>query len=176
MKRPTWATVVGVLGIILSSLGVLGAGQFMMMPKMMQFQKEMMAGMQESMEKQESTKDREMMPPKEMFKMFEKMWDTPEWYATWCIVAGLLSLLISGFYLFASITLLQVKPSAIRLFYTAVGLSIGLALLKGFAAASAMSFMGLAMLFGSMCGVVIDIVLVIVVATGDKEAFIREQA
>jgi fatty acid desaturase len=47
MKRPTWATVISVLGIILSLLGLLGAGQDIMMPKMMEFQKQMFTQMEE---------------------------------------------------------------------------------------------------------------------------------
>jgi hypothetical protein len=36
---------------------------------------------------------------------------------------------------------------------------------------SAFSFMGIAMMFGGAFGALIDIILIIVVVTGDKEAF-----
>lgn len=39
-KIPTWATIVGILGIIFASLGILGAGQTMMMSKIIEFQKQ----------------------------------------------------------------------------------------------------------------------------------------
>ena len=46
-KRPTWATVVGILGIVFSSFGILGAGQIIMTPKIMEFQKQMITTMTE---------------------------------------------------------------------------------------------------------------------------------
>jgi hypothetical protein len=170
MKRPTWATVVGIIGIVMGCFGILGGGQLMIMPKMMEMQKGMWTAMQESMEKQVAADPRQA-PPKEMFKVFEKMWDVPEWFGTWCVAAGLIALLISGFYLFASIRLLQVKPTAVRLFYCAAGLSIGFALLKVVVALAATSFMGMTMMFGGMLGLIINVVLLIVVATGNKEPF-----
>ncbi|MGD8669435.1 MAG: hypothetical protein PVF31_05095 [Desulfobacterales bacterium] len=78
MKRPTWVTIVGVLGIIFSCLGILAAGQEMIMPKILEMQKEML------------------------------------------------------------------------------------------------SDIGIAMMFGGIFGIIIDIVLIIVVATGNKEAFYRQ--
>ncbi len=175
MKRPTWATVVGVLGIIFGCFGVIGAGQLMMMPKMMEMQKEMFSSMQESMEKQETT-DPQQTAPKEMFKTMEKMWDVPDWFDTYCVVAGIAALFVSGFYVFASIRLLQTKPTAIKLFYSAAGLDIGFTVLKSVVAMTAASFMGMGMMMGGMFGLVITVVLLIVVATGNKEAFAKQEA
>jgi hypothetical protein len=99
------------------------------------------------------------------------MWDFPEWYGTWSIISGILILFVSAFFLFASIRLLQIKPSSIKLFYWAAGSKIALSVLMIAVTISAMSFMGIAMLFGGVFGIVIDIVLIVVVATGNKAAF-----
>ncbi|HIJ65077.1 MAG TPA: hypothetical protein HPP77_03930 [Candidatus Hydrogenedentes bacterium] len=175
MERPTWATVVGIVGIILGCFGIIGAGQLAMMPKMMELQKEMFSAMEKTMA-QEAARSGGPMPPVAPFKAFQKMWDFPEWFGTWCVVAGFLALFVSGFYVFASIRLIQVKPSAIKLFYTAAGIAIGFTLLRGVVAMAAESFMGLGMLMGGMFGLVINVVLLIVVATADKEAFSSQQA
>ena len=121
MKRPTWATVVGILGIVFSCLGFLGAGQEIMMPKILKFQKEMFSHIEENIQKQ-SDEARERMSsengnrsniafPTEMFKFMGKMWEFPEWYGKWIVIFGVIKLFLCGLYLFASIRLLQIKPS-----------------------------------------------------------------
>jgi len=182
MKRPTWATVVGILGVIFGCLGILSAGSEMMMPKMMKFQKQMFSDIQKIIEediekqsaKQSYQKDKhrgDAEIPLKIFKAISQMWDFPEWYGTWSIIAGILKLLISALYLLASIRLLQIKLSAIKLFYWAAGSSVALGVLKAGVALSVASFMGIAMMFGGFFGIVIDIVLIIVVASGNKAAF-----
>ena len=60
------------------------------------------------------------------------------------------------------------------LFYGAAGSSIALGVVKGVLAVSGASFIVMAMMFGGIFGVVIDIVLLVVVVTGDKRAFSPE--
>jgi hypothetical protein len=170
ITRPTWATVVGIMGIIIGCFGLLGGAQFMMMPQMMDMQQEMWSGMQSSIEAQSATNS-QALPPAEMFSMMEKMWNTPDWFDTYCLFAGIVALFVSGFYMFASIRLLQTKHNAINLFYWAVGLTIGFAIVKAVVAMAAMSYMGMSMMMGGLFGIVIHIVLLIVVITGKKEAF-----
>jgi len=45
MKRPTWATIAGVLAIIFGIFGVFGGAQEMAMPSMLEMQKEMMGNL-----------------------------------------------------------------------------------------------------------------------------------
>jgi len=47
VKKPTWVTVIGVLGIIFGCFGILGGGQEIAMPKMMKMQKEMLTAMEQ---------------------------------------------------------------------------------------------------------------------------------
>jgi hypothetical protein len=185
MKRPTWATVVGVLGIIFSCLGILGAGQEIMMPKIVKFQKEMFSDFEKIIQ-EEIEKERTNQPDQEgenksgaeipmgIFQSIIKMMDFPDWFGTWSIISGILKLLVSAFFLLASIRLLQMKTSSIKLFYWAAGSSIALGVLKGIVALSAVSFMAIAMMFAGVFGIIIDIVLIIVVATGNKEAFFSQ--
>jgi len=117
MKKPTWIKVVGIMGIILGCFGLFGAGSTIMTPKMMEIQKEMMPQMREMMESQQGSSEATM-------ALMEKMWDVPEWFGTWCLVSGIIALLIAGYYIFACVNLLRIKKTAITMFYIAAGISI----------------------------------------------------
>ncbi len=169
MKRPTWATVIGIIGIILGLVGLLSSANTIVMPQILEFQKEMITEMQKNIEENEA-------PPEEAMNMFNKIWNMPGWFKTWSVVAGIIGLIISGFYIFASIGLLQVKKSAIKMFYWVVGICIGFTFLKGVIAVSALSFIGISLMVGGLIGIVIDVILLIVVATGDKQAFFAKEA
>jgi len=168
-SKPTWVTVVGTLGIILSCFGILGGGQLMMMSKIRKFQQEMMAGMQEDFKKQDMRAAR-------MCKTMEKMWEAPDWYDTWNLIVGMITLVVSGFYLFAAICLLQLKKYAIKFFYFALAISIVLTLLKIVISMLATPSLGLFIFFGGTFGLIVNIVLLIVVATNNKEAFQKVEA
>ena len=56
MKRPTWATIVGVLGIIFGCFGIIGAGQEILMPNMLKLQKEIFAQVEKSATEQQARK------------------------------------------------------------------------------------------------------------------------
>ena len=134
------------------------------MPTIMEFQKEISSGIQKEMEKQQKGGE-------EVFEVFNKMWDVPEWFNTWSIAAGVIGLFVSGFYIIASIFLLQIKRASIQLFYTALGICICFALVKGIVAVSAMTIIGMSMMVWSVLGLIINIVLLTVVATSDKKVF-----
>ena len=127
------------------------------------------------METQDSTST-ETIPPKEMFELFQKLMNIPEWFGTWSLAAGIIGFFVSGLYVLASIQLLQVKKNAIKLFYYATGITIGFKLLSGVVAVLGLSFIGLTMMVSSVFGIVINLVLLIVVATGNKEAFAEQAA
>lgn len=94
-KRPTWATIVGVLGIIFACFGILGAGYDIIMPKMMDIQKEIFSHMEEIQKKAAEKEGSENVPDEEFFKIFksmEKMWETPEWFGIWSITTGIIKL------------------------------------------------------------------------------------
>ncbi|MEJ2156412.1 MAG: hypothetical protein P8X96_13825 [Desulfobacteraceae bacterium] len=179
MKRPTWATVVSILGIIISLFGMLGAGQDILMPKMMELQKQIFTQMEEMQKRQARREGADKAPDEAFSRMvqsMQKMWEAPEHFGTWSVVTGILKLLVSGFGLFAYICLLQKKPYSVKLVYWALGLGIAVAALKGTVMLSSMSLMAVAMMFGSVFGLVINIVLLIVVIMGDKSAYYQTQS
>lgn len=189
MKKPTWVTVIGILGIVFGCFGILGGGQEMMMPKMLQMQKEMWITMEQQTAIQankdgqaENAGDSDKYIAKHravagaaMIQSMEKMFDVPEWFGTWSIYAGIAKALVSAFYLFASIRLLQLKQNAVKLFYWALGANIFLCCLKAVVGFYSFSFMTMAMTMGGLFSALIDVVLIIVVATSDKMAFSGQQ-
>jgi hypothetical protein len=170
MNRPTWATVVGVIGIIIACFGILGSVQLIVMPKMMEMQQGMLSSIQTNIENQEMA-----MPqgksPEEMSKAMEKLFTVPEWFNSYCLGLGLAALFVSVLYIIASINLLRTKPYAIKLFYTAASLAIVLALVKGAVLLYGTSFMLIAMAIGGVFSIVIHGILIIIVAVGNKDAF-----
>ncbi len=170
MKRPTWATMVGVIGILIGCLGFFGGGLTIMTPKMIDIQKNLWTDTKTSMEEYDIT-DPDQMPPAEMMQRMEQMWDIPDWFNTFCLITGVASTAVCIFYIFSCIRLLQISPTAIRLFYTAAGVSIGFSLLKSILFMAVLSFMGMGLIVGSLLWIVANILLLIVVATKDKQAF-----
>jgi hypothetical protein len=118
MQRPTWATVVGIIGIVMAIYTLLFS------------------------------------------------------------VTGLMSLIsmaIAAFYLFTSILLLQTKPSAVLLFSLAAVVSIGFAILHAVVALLA-GPMGIGLMLTGIFVSIVNVVLLSVVATGDKEAFTQQKS
>ncbi len=186
MERPSWVTVIGILGLIFGCTGLLGGGNDIMMPTMLKFQKKIFhqfgtvfqeAGEDYLAEETDKTvprvQPRTTKPdfPVEVFKMVESMWQFPDWFPAWSVTSGIIKIIISAFYLVAAILLLQLKPASINLFYGAVGLSILIGLIKAIVAAIALSFLGMTLMAGGAFGIIIDTVLIVVVFTSDKAAF-----
>ena len=171
MHRPTWVTIVGVIGIVLAAFGILGSAQWLFMPLMLDFQKNMLSEM--SSGAAGSGADQ---APVEMFEFMQKMLDMPTWYPTWSVVAGVISLFVVGFYFFAAIHLLQMKPSALKIFYSAVTAWIALAILKVVVAFLSSPLLGFGSLSGALAGTVVNAVLLVVIITGDKACFVDRQA
>ncbi len=183
MKRPKWVTIVGILAIIFGCLGVLAGGQQLMMPKMLKMQKEMFTEFSKNIEKHQAetsssedniddqTKNLEEPALPDISKSFDKMFDVPPWFEKWSLISGVLKSLVSALYLFAGIWLLLMKLNSVKLFYCAAGISIALNIVEIIVAFSASSFMIMAAGAGDAFGLLIDVVLIIVVVTGDKSAF-----
>ena len=182
MKRPSWATTIGILGIIFGILGVSGGAQEMAMPSMFEMQKDMMTSLSEGTDSKgedipkvswEIEKDGEIQKIKmaEMFENLQEQFQLPEWYKSWAAAIGGISMLAAALYLLSGIFLLMTKPIAITLFYTAIGVSITWAIIQATLYTQAGSGMLMAQIPGFMASIVIDIVLLVVVLAGNKEAF-----
>lgn len=181
MQRPTWATVVGILAILFGSFGVIGGAQEIVMPYMLDMQKDMMQNMNEMVQeiqkkelekKSESSKNVEHhYNPLKIFDFFSDKMDLPDWYRTYALLFGVVSMLIAGFYLLCGILLLMLKPLAPLLFKITLAFSILWGVISGLIYGLSDNFVLIMSIPGSVAGIVIDIVLLVVIFVGNKEAF-----
>lgn len=164
MDRPTWVTVIGVLMVIFGVLGIFGSGQLMFMPKMMEWQQSVMGkAMEQAQQKNPDSK--------EIIDELQKMWDMPDSTKTTIMIMGFISLLVTGFYLFAGISLLQMKANAIKIAYWALGVSMGFTFLQAMFAMSTSSIFGMFLIIGGVVSLTIDTVLLLVIILNDKTPF-----
>ena len=173
MKRPRWATVVGILGMIIAFFGLTSAGQMLTIPKMIRLQHQIMHDMEVSM-KGKPKDQAELQKVQDVIN--QMIGQVPDWFKTAVIILGVLGVIVNGVYIFACIALLLVKSYAVRWFYVAVALSIALTVSRGVAAVLSTKFIGLGVAVIGLVGIVLDVILLVVVATGRKEAFLQESA
>ena len=167
MKRPTWVTIVGVLGILFGSLGIMNATQTVVLPQMLEWQKTFMHSFMANMPQQPGAP-----AGKDVAAAFESFWGPiPGWFKVWCVVGGLLGLCLSATYIYAAISMLQLKRNAVRLFCVCSAAAIGLAVVRGLLAVFALRLMGASFLMASTASIAFHVVLLLVTATGDKSAF-----
>jgi hypothetical protein len=164
--RPRWMTAVGVLGIVFGCFGVLSASQTLLMPIIFEWQRKIFAMMEAQAAKQPQSQA--------FFSGFAEILDQflaplPAWFTPWSVFLGLLSLVVAGAYVFGAIWLLLVKPSAPRIFCSALVASIATTIMRAIGLILARGLMGLAMGMGGAFGVVIDLVLLIVVLAHKQE-------
>jgi len=126
----------------------------------------------------EKQADEQMKQAEERGDKIVALYNIPVWYGPIAFLASLISMAIAACYLFTSIWLLMTKPSAIPLFSLACVVSIVFAILQGVVSMIAMPVWGMGMGIG-VTGIVVAVVnavLLIVVATGDKVAFQSQSA
>jgi len=175
MKRPTWATIIGVLAIIFGIIGILSGAQEMAMPSMIETQKEVQ---KEMMSNLASGANGIPAPPAagvaNMMEAMNTQLELPEWYMSWAPIMGLLSIVIASIYLASGVFLLIVKQFAVKLFYVAIGLSILWAAIQAVIFEKTGVGIIMAQMAGSVASLAIDIVLLFVVLFCSKEAFSPE--
>jgi len=164
MEKPTWVKVIGVLAIIFGCTGILGSIQLMFTPWMFDLQQDIM-----DIAMDEARRDPEF--PDRMADKISSIWNLPAWFDTWAVVFGLAGLAVAVFYLLAAIRFIQVKPGADRILMWALGVSMLLAVLQAVTIVTAGSFMAIMFTAGAAFSLVIDLVLMVVIATSDRSLF-----
>lgn len=183
-KKPGWIIAVAIIAIILSGFGAMGGLQEAVSPFMFEQQKqqyeEMISEFDNIMEQAAQNDD----PANQKFieymqifvDLFEKILNMPDWYKTWMVISGLLQLVVNGFYLFAAIWLLQVKPPAIRMLLIALPLSITLGITRIYFAHAAFDSIGLWLMSGTIIAIVIEVILLLIIIKADKSPFRQFEA
>lgn len=167
MTRPTWATIVGVLGIAFGALGMMNAGQTAILPQMLEWQRGFMHEMTSSIPSQPNGPKGE-----DVAKALDSIFGpVPGWFKPWSLAVGLIGLLNAVAYTYAMISLLLMKRFAVRLIYLCSGLGILLAVARGVAGIRALSFFGLNLMMSSAVSVAFHCVLLLVIAVNVKDTF-----
>jgi len=164
--RPRWMTVTGVLGIIFGCFGMLRAGQVLMMPTVLEWQRKIFTGLKEQAAAQPAP-DPFFGQVSMVFEQF--LTPPPPWFVPWSIGLGILSLAVAAAYVFGGIWMILMKPAAPRLFCRALIASMIVAILRTIGMTVAIGFMGFAMAAGGIFGVVLDAVLLAVVLAHRRE-------
>ncbi len=188
MKRPTWATIVGVLAIIFGGFGVLAGAQKMVMPSMIEMQKEMMANMGAvtisdddssskiiwKIETEGAPGEAKVIEMSNVFESMEKELNIPDWYRTWAFAIGFVSLVLAALYFLSGVFLLMTKKYAIKFFYYVVCGSICWAIIQSVIYSQSESGFLFAHIPMAVAGIVMDVMLLVVVLAGGKDAFYSE--
>jgi hypothetical protein len=150
-----------------------GAVQTMALPAMLSMQRGMMEAMEKGIEQEAARQgDAEgAAAAAEMVGFFRTMFELPDWFVKCSVAAGVVALCIAGVYLYAAIGLLRTRLSGITLFYIAASCSIALSLVRAVMASLTSHMMAFALVAGSGFSIVVNAVLLVVVVTGDKQAF-----
>jgi hypothetical protein len=172
-KTPTWVTVVGILGICFGALGLMGGSYEMAMPTMISMQKKMIESMKESAKEarekspypDKPNQTQTQIDPTSMFETMEDFMSVPPWYSKYTYTNGSLQLTLGALYILASIFLLLGKRGAIPFFLSIAAVSAVrniVALAAGICMTSFIAFWSMAT---GAWGFLIDLVLIIVVAS-----------
>ena len=167
MTRPTWITIVGVLGIIFGALGMMNAAQTAVTPQMLEWQRRFMHSIVSSMPAQDKGPKAE-----DLEKAFDSFWGpVPHWFKPWSIAAGLIGLGLSVVYIYGMISLMLMKRWAVRLIYACSAAAIALAVARGVAGALALKLIGLNVMMTSAISLAFHCVLLLVIFANAKETF-----
>jgi hypothetical protein len=183
VKKPTWVNVMGVLAIIfglMGVMGVMGGVQEILMPQMLDAQKEFLGEMKaelkpkvenelivETLEKKE-TND---IDPSFIFNQFESMLSFPDWFKKWAPIIGGVSMIAGILYLLGGVFLLMVKSFAPNFFLIACGFSIFWEVVSTLIYSNLGGLMFLGQLPGAIVSILIDAVLMTVLLTSNQRIF-----
>lgn len=171
MEKPGWVIVIGIIGIIISLIGIIGTGKSMIVPRVLEFvQNEILPNLEDIYEGEGW--EYEELPPEELVEMSRKFLSLPDWFYKLSVIFGIIGFLIYVYYLFSSVWLILVKKNAVQLFYIAIALSMFLSLSRIIAASFSRSLIGFIFMSGSVIGIAINIILLVIVAISDKSAFV----
>jgi|GEM_PF-3442643 len=184
MKRPTWATIVGVITIVLGIFGVASGIQSMFIPSFYEVHSEIMTELQTNnmTENQDflndslMSKEYKALPQKNSNEQFESYFKLPAWYIKWAFFLGVISTLISIIYLISGVFLLTIKPYALRVFYIAIGLSLLWTVLQAAIFMQTKSFFAISALPSAVFSIIFDLILLIVALVGDKDIYQKRNA
>jgi len=184
MKTPTWATAVAICMIVLGGCSILNDIQSIKLPDAIETAKveaekklkdaQVDSSTQVSADSLTTSENKQTEKSiKEKQKQVEEILSIPEFSKTWIVRFGYIGLAAAALYIAGGIFLMLRKSFSIKLAYAALGISI---LTSGLQAAvlTSSSSSGMIALWAGLSqvlGIVIDVILLAVIFSSDKEAY-----
>ncbi len=156
IKRPDWMTALGIIGIALGALGAMGSLQSFIAPQLLQMEQSLFRGFADAAASEGAR------GPGKLFEFFADNFNLPGWFKVWIVIFGIIGLFVAGYFIYASIQLINSKPNSLRLYIRAVWFRAAMVLLAIAGGLALGSFFALAAVAGGMFGLAIDAVLLIV--------------
>lgn len=173
-KAPTWATLVGVLGLCFGALGTITGAYGVLTPAMLSMQRELVGTMRQSMANGSTASNGgTLLGNPEGF--IERLMTVPRWYVRWSVANGVAQILLGVAYLLSALFLLLMRRHAPGLFIAIAGASLLRNLIAIGVAVFTASLLAYWALGSAVCGALVDLTLLVTVALSDKSAY-RESA
>lgn len=169
-KLPTWAVIVGVLGICFGALGTLSGAYGVLMPKMLSLQQEVVVSMRQSMPAAGQAAPGGTLSTDPM-GVLERLLSMPHWYVHWALANSLAEMLIGLAYLLSALLLLMLRRGAPTAFMVAAGASLLRNTVSAGLALGTASLFAYWTLGSAVCGAIVDLALLATVALADKSAY-----
>jgi len=188
MQRPTWVTIVAVMAWVFGGFGVMGGAQEIILPHMLDMQKEVLQSMNELVQQQQNQNNtsKDIVDPDNVreqgfnpFKLmdyFSQQMELPAWFRTYAPLFGTISILISMSYLLSGVLMFMLKPFAPMVFNFTLAISILWGIISAVIYGVSENIVLIMNVPASITSVIIDIVLMIVIALNSKEAFRTERS
>jgi len=194
MKTPTWATVTGILMIVFGGCSVMNDFKSITLPSILAMQRPMMekkmkearardmeadsiAKAKASTDSLSRAEDDEDEDDEETFEQKQKKVDEalklPEFSKIWIIRFGYVGVVSAILYAIGGIFLLVKRPFSIKLAYAVLAISIVTSAVQAAVLTSSQSSGIIALSTGlsQIVGILIDIILIAVIFTSDKDAY-----
>ena len=192
MKTPTWGTAIGIVMIVFGGCGALNDIKAISMPEELAKQKELMKDKmkEERSASQDSpgtestdsianttTENEEEISFFGKKQSVDEILDLSEFTKTWIVRFGYIGAFVSLLYMLGGVFLLVRKPFSINLVYAALVISIFCSGAQAAVLTSSSSLGIIAITTGlsQIFGIIIDIVLLAIVFSSDKEAYATVQ-
>ncbi|MBS1625445.1 MAG: hypothetical protein JST83_15570 [Bacteroidetes bacterium] len=187
MKTPTWAYIVGILMMLLGGCNTLKNIQLVLTPTIMENQKAMMKSFTSTASAKADTvreshgdssviviqKTQSPFANKEMSQTMEKIFFMSDFQKKWVVRLGCIGFIPALIYILAGLFFVMRKWFAVKVAYLALVLatcfSIARTLILSHDAST--GFLAMSAEFGTLFGIMIDVILLIVIIASDKSAY-----
>ena len=175
-KPPTWAVIVGVLGICFGAVGTISGAYGLLTPAMLSMQRELVVAMRQSMPAGQQCAPGSTASPRgnlatDPAGFLERLLSVPHWYEQWSVGNSIAQLVLGAAYLLSALLLLLMRRGAPAAFMLAAAASLVRNLVSAGLSVTTASLIAYWALGSALCGIIVDMALLATVAFADKSAY-----